>query len=899
MKYIKFQDKNGSFSIENPENYSGLYIPLAGENGLKSAITPSLGGDSKLDQNHFLLEPVSIENLHNNRNTRNFWCKIKGKGYWSACGVSAEQEFQKYTDKQDKSSLEAGFMWQKLHRASEKYGLQSEILSFVTVKGDTEVHLVKITNIEEEEQEITPVAVIPVYGRSADNLRDHRHVTSLLHRIRTTEYGVEVKPVLSFDERGHQKNNTAYFVYGSEGEGTEPESFYPDVEMFIGEGGSFLIPEVVREEKKGVPAGTEIEGKEAVGGIRFASRVLRPHETAVYIVTAGISERNQLPEETARFYRTEKQVAREFEHVKKHWTEKVNVSFETGDEDRDNYLKWICFQPILRRIYGCSFLPYHDYGKGGRGWRDLWQDCLALLIMEPSVVRQMIVDNYGGVRIDGTNATIIGNRQGEFIADRNNIARVWMDHAFWPFVTTQLYMDQTGDMNVLFEKIPYFKDLQTKRGTAHDEKWSSAYGENQKTESGEVYYGTVLEHILLENLCAFYDVGEHNEMKLHGADWNDAMDMAWENGESVAFTCAYAGNMKNIAEYLRKLQEKEMFDRIEVAEEMEILFTGDRELYESPEKKQQLLRQYTEKCAHDISGNTIVIRLDQLSRNLDEKADWMMENIRRREWVKDGENGWFNGYYDDHKRPVERAENSQVRMMLTSQVFAIMSKTAQKDQIESICKSADKYLFDRQAGGYRLNTNFHEEKFDLGRMFGFAYGEKENGAVFSHMAVMYGNALYKNGYAKEGYKVLETLLDAAMDFENSRMYPGIPEYFDNQGRGLYAYLTGAASWYMLTMITEVFGVRGDLGDLVIAPALMPKQYNENGQASLTMEFAGRKLEICICNPEKKLPSEYKIKTVWCDEKEMKNKQSTCVRIDRELLEKLSVKETHRIKVELM
>ena len=45
MKYIKFQDKNGSFSIENPENYSGLYIPLAGENGLKSAITPSLGGD--------------------------------------------------------------------------------------------------------------------------------------------------------------------------------------------------------------------------------------------------------------------------------------------------------------------------------------------------------------------------------------------------------------------------------------------------------------------------------------------------------------------------------------------------------------------------------------------------------------------------------------------------------------------------------------------------------------------------------------------------------------------------------------------------------------------------------------------------------------------------------------
>ena len=47
----------------------------------------------------------------------------------------------------------------------------------------------------------------------------------------------------------------------------------------------------------------------------------------------------------------------------------------------------------------------------------------------------MIVNNYGGVRIDGTNATIIGNEPHEFIADRNNITRVWMDHAFWPFVT--------------------------------------------------------------------------------------------------------------------------------------------------------------------------------------------------------------------------------------------------------------------------------------------------------------------------------------------------------------------------------------------------------------------------------------------------------------------------------
>ena len=539
MNKIEFTDKNGTFRIHNPENYSGLYLPLAGETGLKSSITPNLGGDSKTDQNHFLLEPVSIENLHNNRNTRNFWCRIENKGSWSVCGSSAKQEAAKFTKDQDESILEAGFMWQKLTRISREYEMKAETTSFVTIDGTMEVMMTELTNTADQEQKITPVAVIPLYGRSADNIRDHRHVTSLLHRIETKTYGVEVCPVLSFDERGHQKNQTVYFVYGSTGEGEAPEKFYPTTEMFIGEGGSYLNPEAVRMDKDGVLAGTKLQGKEAAGGMRFAPVTLKPQETVTYLVLAGVSGEKQNIEKMTSAYRTKKQIEKAFEAVKKHWTDKVNVDFSTGDTNIDNYLKWICFQPVLRRIYGCSFLPYHDYGKGGRGWRDLWQDCLALLIMEPSVVRQMIVDNYGGVRMDGTNATIIGSRQGEFIADRNNITRVWMDHAFWPFVTTKLYLDQTGDLDILLEKVTYFKDLQTKRGTAHDNNWDHAYGNKQRTAGGNIYFGTILEHILLQNLCAFYDVGEHNEMRLHGADWNDALDICWKFKRHCRLSEAY------------------------------------------------------------------------------------------------------------------------------------------------------------------------------------------------------------------------------------------------------------------------------------------------------------------------------------------------------------------------
>lgn len=859
METYRFIDEKGTFALENPENYSYLYFPVAGEQGIKSAVTPNLGGDAKWDQNTFLLEPVSAENLHNNRSTRNFWCHVENLGSWSATGVSAEEESRKFTENQDVSEVVGGLMWQTLTRESRKYQLKSTVVSFVPLAHDVEIMKVTITNTGKMQVSFTPTAAIPLYARSADNIRDHRHVTSLLHRIRTTECGVEVKPTLSFDERGHQKNDITYFVCGVRGDGQMPVDFYPVAEEYIGEGGSYTRPRSVLQNKEGVPAGSSIDGKEAVGGLHFAKVTLAPQESMTYTILMGATKAPEEIKEIVAAYQTVDKVDAALEEVRVYWQEKVNVAYRTGDKNFDNYMHWVSFQPILRRIYGCSFLPHHDYGKGGRGWRDLWQDCLALLIMNPDGVRQMLLDNFGGVRMDGTNATIIGAKQGEFVADRNNITRVWMDHGVWPFITTKFYMDQTGDLALLDEKIAYFKDKQVERGCKVDEEWNDAYGSIQKDAAGKIYYGTVCEHLLLQNLCAFYEVGEHGHIRLRGADWNDALDMADKRGESVAFTNAYAGNLRDLADYMEKYAAVSGKQEIEVAEEMQILFTDDAALYEDVKAKNELLEKYGKMCRHNISGRTVKIPVAEAAKSLRNKSKWMMEHIRKTEWVTDGEgNGWFNGYYDNSGRQVEGVIDEQVRMMLTGEVFSIMAGTATEEQIKDITKSADKYLYAKEIGGYRLNTDFHEVKTDLGRMFGFAYGEKENGAVFSHMAVMYANALYKRGFAAEGHKALSSLYHAAMNFEVSRIYPGIPEYFNASGRGLYHYLTGAASWYMLTVITEVFGVRGEAGDLCVKPQLMAEQFDENGKAELTLYFAGKHLHVTIENPQKKEAGSYQV-----------------------------------------
>ena len=196
MDNIRFLDDNGAFQLSEPEEVSGLYFPLASETGLKSAVSPNLGGDCKVDQETFLLEPVSVEDLHASRSTRNFWC-VTEKGCWSATGVSARQEADRFTPAQDKSTLTAGLMWHSTSRTSTFFGLRAEITTFVPPDENVEVMSVKIANMGDGPQRVTAIAAIPIYGRSADNIRDHRNVTSMLHRIKTTDHGVLVKPTMS------------------------------------------------------------------------------------------------------------------------------------------------------------------------------------------------------------------------------------------------------------------------------------------------------------------------------------------------------------------------------------------------------------------------------------------------------------------------------------------------------------------------------------------------------------------------------------------------------------------------------------------------------------------------------------------------------------------------------
>ena len=83
-------------------------------------------------------------------------------------------------------------MWHTIERQSADLPLKSTITSFVPQDENVEVMLVTLENLSDADQTLTAYGAIPIFGRIADNIRDHRNVTSMLHRIKTTDEGVLV-----------------------------------------------------------------------------------------------------------------------------------------------------------------------------------------------------------------------------------------------------------------------------------------------------------------------------------------------------------------------------------------------------------------------------------------------------------------------------------------------------------------------------------------------------------------------------------------------------------------------------------------------------------------------------------------------------------------------------------
>lgn len=809
----QFKDNTEEFIVKDSFRYKN-YFPLTNKWGsLLASISPNLAGDIKKDNDRFITPPATTLDLdHNLLCRREFFLKIfpLTKPSQKRKKVKIIHLSDPYPDK-----LQAGYFYHQLTKYTDL--LNIEILNFIPHDLEAEVMQVTAINKSNKSLEISACSCIPLYGRSPATLRDHRHVSSLLNRIDLTKDGILLRPTLLFNEEGHSLNQTTYFCLGKSNRG-QIKGQFPSLDYFCGEG-NLGKPDAIYKNKRAAKEKTDqFDGKEVLGALQFKNQIIKPGEKVNYILALGClsGPKEKCQKQAIKVFsqiNTQKKVTEKLNQTKKYWRNFFSkVDFDFGDKNYNGWLRWVKAQPTLRKLFGCSFLPHFDYGKGGRGWRDLWQDALTLLYYEPKKARRLILASFKGVRIDGSNATII-KKDNTFVSDRNKISRVWSDHGVWPFITLKHYIDLTGDISILNQPLTYFQDhlfMRAKMVRANFNPGDFLL----RTKKGEIYSGNVLEHLLIQHLTAFFNVGKNNIIRIENADWNDALDMAAELGETVTFSFIYASNLGSIAALLKELKKRQK--KIAIFKKLTLLLdTLDNPVnYQSYKQKQKRLKQYLKETTQ-IQGQKTEIEIDHIIFDLEKKCQHLSSWLGKKEWLKEG---FFNGYYDNQGNRVGGKHKKRVRMMLAPQVFAIMSGIATPEQIKQIWKSITKYL-KSNSGGFRLNTDFSSLYQELGRAFGFQFGEKENGAFFNHMVVMLAYSLYKQGFPKKGALVLNSIYQLAIS-DSAGNYPQLPEYFNNQKRGLYLYLTGSASWYIHTLLNQVLGAKPKKNCLTVNPRLV-------------------------------------------------------------------------------
>ena len=112
---------------------------------------------------------------------------------------------------------------------------------------------------------------------------------------------------------------------------------------------------------------------------------------------------------------------------------------------------------------------------------------------------------------------------------------------------------------------------------------------------------------------------------------------------------------------------------------------------------------------------------------------------------------------------------------------------------------------------------------------------------------------------------------------------------------MYHYLTGSASWLVLTQLIHVFGVRGYRGDLMLAPQLVKEEFNKKGIASVSCQFAGKRLTVEYHNPKKLDAGQYAIKEILIDGKPLAFKH---LAQDKACIQRTSITKDSLIKVTL-
>lgn len=209
----------------------------------------------------------------------------------------------------------------------------------------------------------------------------------------------------------------------------------------------------------------------------------------------------------------------------------------------------------------------------------------------------------------------------------------------------------------------------------------------------------------------------------------------------------------------------------------------------------------------------------------DRRAEALRTAIRDTCW--DG--NWFVRCFDDRGEPVGSHRNTEGKIYLNAQSWALIAQIADASQQETLQAACREHLF--TPCGYRLLAPPYLERNDhIGRISYLEPGICENGTVYSHVNAFWFLAQLMSGRSEEAYETFRLLSPGYTSGDPTDPKEQIPPYIyanayyapehrNNPLQAEFTWITGSVAWWMHAIMEYQLGVRRTYDGLIIDPVL--------------------------------------------------------------------------------
>lgn len=487
MRYGYFDDINREYVITTPKT-PYPWINYLGNSEYFVLISNTMGGysfyrDAKLRR----ITRYRYNNVPLDSNGKYFYINDNGV-IWNPGWQPVQTELDGY-------ECRHGMNYTKIK--SSKNGLQTEILSFVPLNENAEIHKLKIKNISGEKKSFSLFSFVEWNLWNA--LDD---MTNFQRNFNTGEVEVKDSVIYHKTEYRERRNHFAFYSVN-----VPINGFDTDRESFVGLYNGLHKPDAVFENKS---RNSIAHGWSPIASHKIDIELPPDEENELVFLLGyvenpenekwesdGVINKKRALELIEKFDTTAK-VKQAFDELKSYWDNLLSVfTVQSGDEKLDRMVNiWNQYQCMITFNMSRS-ASYFESGIGrGMGFRDSNQDLIGFVHQIPERARQRILDlaatqlENGGAYHQYQPLTKKGN---------NEIGGNFNDDPLWLILSVTSYIKETGDFTILDENVPF---------------------DNDESKAKPLF-----EHLTRSFNYTVNNLGQHGLPLIGRADWNDCLNL--------------------------------------------------------------------------------------------------------------------------------------------------------------------------------------------------------------------------------------------------------------------------------------------------------------------------------------------------------------------------------------